>query len=142
MTYIEMCKYVFREEGFSDWKRLRQSESRKAELKTARQICMYLGDAYFNGITLKQLAAPFGLDHATAIHSKKAITNRRDTERAFDEKMKAYFHNLDQLFQESIILTRITKERELAAMLLAKIEDMKLIAKVYCVLSDKKMVDL
>ncbi len=142
MTYIEMCKYIFKEEGFSDFKSVQKSKSREGTIKTARQICMYLGTVYFNGITLTLLAEPFGKKHTTAIHSIKTINNLRETESKFDEKIKNYIFNLDQLFHESIIMARITKERELANMLLDKIEDMKLIAKVYCVLANKKISDL
>jgi len=142
MTYLEMCKYVFKEEGFPDWRWTHKKRSRKEELKTARQICMYLGNHYFNGISLRQVAEPFGLDHATAIHAFKVIRNRRDTERLFNEKMEKYIHDLDQLFNDSIILNRVTKEADLAKMLMAKIKEMELIAKVYCVLTEKKMIDL
>ncbi len=137
-----MCKYIFKEEGFPDWRYDRMKNARTEKLKTARQICMYFGHIYFNGVTLKQLAEPFNRDHATAIHSIKVVRNRAEVEKDFKRKIDEYKITIDRLFDESIILMRVSKEKELAGMLLAKIKDMELIARVYCVLSDKKMVDL
>ncbi len=142
MTYIELCKYVFKTEGFTDFARAAKKKSRKDELKTARQICIYLGSVYFNGITLRKLAEPFGQRHANAIHSIKTISNRRDTEKPFNAWIETYIKDIDQLFTREIILMRVTKERELADLLIQKIEEMELIAKVYCLLKDKTIVDL
>lgn len=141
MTYVDMCKYIFKEEGFPDWRWARVDKSRTAEIKTARQICYYMGSIFYNGMTLNQLAEPFGQNHATVIHSIKTINNLRETEKTFDTRITNYIEAVSRWIDGNVITARVQKEKELAAMLLAKIEEMELIAKVYCVLTDKKMID-
>jgi hypothetical protein len=142
MTYTDMCKYIFKEEGFPDWRWARLDRSRTAEIKTARQICVYLGSIFYNGMTLNQLGEPFGQKHCNVIHSIKVINNLRETEKVFDTRIANYIEAVSKWIDGNIVTTRVKKEKELASMLLAKIAEMELIAKVYCVLSDKKMVDL
>jgi len=93
-------------------------------------------------MTLNQLGEPFGQKHCNVIHSIKVINNLRETEKVFDTRITNYIEAVSKWIDGNIVTARVQKEKELAKMLLAKIEEMELIAKVYCVLSDKKMVDL
>lgn len=87
MEYEEMCKFIFEQEGFET--KDMTSKSREAGIKTARQICVSIGREVLKK-TLRQLAAPFGQDHATIIHSIKTVKSDCETNKLFSRRVDAY----------------------------------------------------
>ena len=56
--------------------------TRKREVVQSRQVCMYFA-AELLKLTWREIAAPFGKDHVTAIYSHKTIQNLIDTDKSF-----------------------------------------------------------
>lgn len=142
MNYEEICQYVFKEEGL-DWQ-LRISKRRDDDLKTARQIAMYLGNVFYPEITWSDLARVFSKDHATAIHSVKVINNRMDVDKRFVEKIVNYKKHIKGIADS----VRDSKDAELLTdsvglihtTLLELTSRMRIIALAYCQLTNNKIV--
>jgi hypothetical protein len=64
-------------------------KSRNGELKETRQIIMYF-TRKMTKMSWAQIAGYFDLDHATAIHAERIISNFIKTDRIFKEKMKRH----------------------------------------------------
>jgi hypothetical protein len=144
MTYEAMCIYVFQQEGFPDWEEARQMVSRKKEIRTARQICMYLGSVFFPSMSLANLGNPFGQDHATVIHAKKTIVNDTTTRPDFNMKVKAYLHYLRRVIvsDDANEISRQLKEREVFDKFMDVLDKMELVARVYCELTNKQIINV
>ena len=141
MTYQEMCQYIVAKEGFQDWEAARTIKSRKSGIMTARQICFYLASIFFYRLTWTEIAGIFNLNHSTAIHSVKAISDRRETERRFNSKIEGYIKEINSMMNPEEIILKVQTDKELAEMLFKRIDDLKLLAETYCSLTGKKMIE-
>jgi hypothetical protein len=142
MTYEAMCIYIFQQEGFPDWEEARQMTSRKTTIRTARQICMYLGSIFFPSMSLGMLGEPFGKDHATVLHSKQTIVNDITTRPDFNVKVKTYIHYLRKVKASDDVneISKQLKDREIFDRVMDVIDKMELVARVYCELTNKQLI--
>jgi|GEM_PF-3011043 len=81
---IEAAADILFKEMNTTLEELRQ-KSRKQEIRSKRQICMYLLDWYGNW-TQARIGLLFRMDHSTVIHSCKRVTNDMIT----DKKLKEF----------------------------------------------------
>lgn len=81
---LETAANILFEELHTSLEELRQ-KTRKKEIRSKRQICMYLLDWYGNW-TQNQIGLLFRKDHATVIHSCRVVTNDMLT----DKKLKDF----------------------------------------------------
>lgn len=101
MTYRDIVKYVFLEEG-QDFDLIPVTRKcRQRELVVTRQICMTLGSWCLNLSNATCAGFFFGQDHATTNNAKIKIQNLRDTDKAFAAKYDRYL---------KAVRTRITLE--------------------------------
>ena len=89
-------------------KRINGKLWKKDELKEARQIIIYF--AMKNGYTQSKASAHFGLNHATAWHSRNVINNYLSTDKNFREKIVRYTEKLGKI---GVINDRINYFKEL-----------------------------
>lgn len=96
------------------------SKTQKREVKTARQIIMYLTKQEDPKTTQQSIADYFGKHHSTVINAIKIINNLIDTEPVFARKMDNYKKRLN-LHKE--IFSRIDVSKLLLNELKTKIDD-------------------
>ena len=60
-------------------------KNRKSNYLLGRQLSIYFINKYIKSLSLTQVGALFGQDHATVIHTKKKVSNLYDTERKYRE---------------------------------------------------------
>lgn len=95
MTYREIVKYVFEQEG-QDFEAIPvTNRCRQRPLVVTRQICMSLGQ-WFLCLSNKEAAGFFKLDHATTNNAKIVIRNLRETDKAFDRRYSRYLTAIRQ----------------------------------------------
>lgn len=142
MEYIDICKYIFAEERV-DWE-LHNFKSRRRQLVQARQISMYLGNWFYPNITDKLLAGIFGLDHASAQASFKAVKKLLFSDKAYRANMDKYLMQIRERIkkEEAERNEKLLQDEMFRKKLLDTIESMELIAKVYCDIKNKKLTDL
>jgi hypothetical protein len=93
MTYSEIIKYIFTEEGLIFEEIPITNKCRQRPYVIARQLCMVIGDWFLN-LTDKEATAYFNQNHATAQNAKIKIQNYRDTDKNFDKKFGRYLTTL------------------------------------------------
>ena len=142
MTYTEMCKYVFEQEGFPDWEDWKLSKSREKDIRRARQICIYLGDLFFKQVSSGRLAAIFGQDHATALHSIKVIQNDCKTDKNLTLRISTYMSHIKEEIglQEADRINLNIQYQYVMSEAADIINRMGVIAQAYCDITGKKMV--
>jgi hypothetical protein len=74
-------------EVFEINKKKMYTRTRKREVVNARQVAMWFQEKYTNQ-SLSAIAMPYGRDHATVLHAKKAVNNFIETEPSFREKVR------------------------------------------------------
>jgi len=89
MTYRDIVKYVYTQEGLDFEMIPVTNRCRQRSLVTARQICMTLGSWCLN-LSNSECARFFNQDHATTNNAKIKIQNFRDTDKAFASKYDRY----------------------------------------------------
>ncbi len=60
-----------------------KSSSRSQNISLARNVCMYIMKKTIPNITLKEIGANFGKDHATVLHSVKRVEEAMETDQIF-----------------------------------------------------------
>lgn len=104
MTYRDIVKYVFTQEGLDFETIPITNRCRQRTVVVARQICMTLGSWCLN-LSNAECARFFNLDHATTNNAKIKIQNYRDTDKAFAAKYGRYLHTIrDRITLENAIL--------------------------------------
>lgn len=117
MIYKDIIRYVFAKEAISI--DLIDADNKERELTEARQICMSLGASLLN-VPGRELVTPFGrVSHATALHAKTIVKNRRETDKEFDKKYLQYFSDLDTLNKNDKAKEK-TNQREYKPMRIVK----------------------
>ena len=91
ITYIESIICAGEDISPSDL----QLRDRTEEVCTARQLIMIFAMKYGNSES--SAGGHFGLDHSTAHHAKKSISDRCDTDKYF----RAKFNYYDNLFKQT-----------------------------------------
>ena len=142
MTYETICRYVFACERI-DWS-LHDSKKRDRELVFARQVSIYLGNSFYPGMTWVALAAIFKKDHATAMHAVKSITNLMFSDSDIRQKMLKYSSEIQNHIRkrretEIKVMLKMKNSDTLSA-LLTVIDKMELVAKIYCDITNNKIV--
>ena len=142
MNYELICKYVFASEGV-DWL-LHDSKKRDRELVFARQLSMYLGNQFYPKETWKNLASIFGKDHATAMTSVEVVKNLMFSNADIRRKVFTYCgyfkelkKNKDEAEMKNILAV---KDAQTLNSLLEVIDKMELVAKIYCQITNNKIV--
>lgn len=142
MNYETICKYVFEKENIS-WE-LHDSKKRDVGLVLARQISIYVVDFLYPNETWTVLGSMFKKDHASAMHSVKQINDLMTYDSDLRRKVFAYCDYARQIEAQE-------KEREIKEMLelrntetmrtlLDVIDKMELVAKIYCEITNNKIV--
>src|SRR5512133_245957 len=93
MTYEDIIKYVYKEEGLIFDEIPVTNKCRQRPYVITRQICMTLGQWFLN-LTNKEAAGYFDQDHSTVNNAKVKIQNYRDTDKNFDKKYGRYLTTL------------------------------------------------
>jgi hypothetical protein len=142
MTYEEICKYVFESEKV-DWI-LATSKKRDAELIAARQMSIYFGNLFYPRMTWSELGKIFCKDHATAMHSVKAINNAIDTNKQMRDKVKRYSDKIHLSIAGSVETVEVEQLTEHVGFINKNLDTllskMKIIAHAYCNLTDQKII--
>jgi hypothetical protein len=83
-------------------------------------------------------------DHATVIHAKKTIVNDTTTRPDFNMKVKAYLHYLRRVIvsDDANEISRQLKEREIFDKFMDVLDKMELVARVYCELTNKQIINV
>lgn len=141
MTYDEICQYVFEEEGVS-WD-MRLSRKRDRGLVIARQISIYIGNWFHPRLTWSFLGEPFKRDHATAIHAVRTINDLMEFDKTLRAKIFGYLDYVREKSKkdaESEVMKTLQDRRNIEAVL-ELVSKMELVAKVYCEITDKRIID-
>jgi len=142
MDYETIAKYVFANEHVP-WE-LHDSKKRDRELVISRQISIYIQNSLHPEDTWVALGSMFKKDHATAMHAVKNIKDLMfsDVElRARILVYSQYINDQEKIRKETEIKNILAfKNVETLNTLLAMIDKMELIAKVYCDITNSKIV--
>ena len=140
MNYEQICQYIFdREIILWDY---RDSKKRDRNLVEARQICIYIGNWFIPVLTWSALALPFGKDHATAMHAVKHIRELMYSDKVFGEKVLEYMKYVREQnkIEAKEQAEKLYEDRDKIEKLYDLIDKMELVAKVYCDITNKKMI--
>jgi len=142
MDYETICKYVFANEGIP-WE-LHDTKKRDRELVTARQISIYIRYTLYPDETWLILGQMFSRDHSTAMHAVKNIKDLmfsnceiRQKIFSYTEALKQQAKSLEETEMKALIAA---KDGETLKALLTTIDKMELVAKIYCEITNNKLV--
>lgn len=143
MTYEEISKFVFNRE-IIDWEQ-RDSKKRDRPLVEARQTSIFLGNWFYPKITWAELGKMFSRDHATAMHSVRAVKNEMATNKSYRIKVHGYINEINARTVESreAEIDGLLKIKDVDTLksLLDTISQMELVAKVYCKITNQKIIN-
>lgn len=141
MKYEELCKYVFSEQQV-DWE-LHNFKSRKRQLVQAKQICIYLGRWFFNGLRDIDLTEPLGIERSGYFHAQKSVKSLMFSDKQYRTNMDKYLLEIrKRIKEEDIAMIEKLQEEELyRKKLLDTIDSMEIVAKVYCDIKGLKLTN-
>ena len=142
MIYLDVCHYVFEQEEIP-WID-HDLKYRGRELVIARQISMYLGRWFFPTMTDRERADIFRLDHTTSQHAYKTIRNLMYSDKDLRVRIDKYLVYIKEEIRKSNEEKYIKQleDEKFREKLLATIDSMELIAKVYCDIKGLKLTKI
>lgn len=81
----DIFEYVCYSKGYDPVKVKLLNKKREKELVEIRQITMAVYKKYRTDLSLANIGAFFGQDHATVLHACKSVLNHRQVERKYNE---------------------------------------------------------
>lgn len=135
-----MCKYIFKEEEV-DWS-FHNIKCRKPKIIAAIFISIYLGNWFYSGINMKELADIFGRSRSDAHHGIKSIRNLSITDRKLRERLDKYTIYINRKFnlEEQINSIASLPIETVRDRLLTSIDSMVSIVRIYCELTGTELV--
>ena len=94
MTYDQICKYIFEQQGLDFDKS--SNKCRERNLVDTRYMCIYLGRR-FTRLSLRRLSGVFGKDHATGLHGIRKVKELYETDRIYRDNFRVYFEHFEAI---------------------------------------------